>query len=138
MKVGITGTREGWTPEQHMAFAEMAAHGCIDEFHHGDCMGVDEQSAKLISKVYGEGFLHCHPPSMDVHRAFVASGTTYPAKPYLVRNTDIVNAVGVLIVIPKDTTPRHRSGTWHTYRKAVNTGTRRCIIWPNGRVTSEG
>jgi hypothetical protein len=138
MKVGITGTRDGMTPEQHIAFAELIAHGCIEEFHHGDCVGVDETAADLFSKVWGTNFVHSHPPTNERFRAFAKSGTIYEALPYLRRNRKIVEAADILIVVPKTNTwPEGYGGTWHCYRQARELGKKRIIIWPDGTLQSE-
>jgi len=42
----------------------------------------------------------------------------WPAKPYLERNHDIVDATDYLIFAPKTRHEQLRSGTWATYRYA--------------------
>ena len=129
MIIGFTGTRRGMTPEQEsdteywLARLEFRAQ----EFHFGDCIGADQQAAKLARKL---GYsLHCHPPDNDRFRAFVKSDVLYEARPYLARNHDIVIASTLLIAAPGSQTEQ-RSGTWATIRYAKRSG-RRFIILPS-------
>ena len=137
MKIGITGTRNGMTPEQSMVFAGMIGHGCFDEFHHGDCIGVDDGAAKMVAHMWGENFVHSHPPLSNALRAYSPSGTILPALPYLRRNRKIVEATDILIVVPNSFVMTQRSGTWHCYRQARDLKKRRIIIWPDGGTQRE-
>jgi len=132
MKVGVTGTQYGWTERQRTLFTLATAELNLEEFHHGDCIGVDEQAAGVIRKRFGVDVVHSHPPNQDVKRAFAKSAVIYKAKHYLARNQDIVDAVDLLYVIPNSAYERRRSGTWVTYRRACKAGTRMVIIFPDG------
>ena len=132
MKIGVTGTQEGWTERQRTVFTLATAELDVTEFHHGDCIGVDDQAADVIRKRFGVDVVHSHPPHQDVKRAFSKSATVYKTKHYLARNQDIAEAVELLYVIPNTYKERRRSGTWATYRRACKVGTRMVIIFPDG------
>lgn len=98
--------------------------------HHGDCIGVDVQTAK-IAEFMGVKTV-CHPPSNPAARARHASTVILPEKEYLVRNRDIVDAVDYMIVVPFEKEEILRSGTWMTYRYAKKRDVGRTIIFPDG------
>lgn len=98
--------------------------------HHGDCIGVDVQTAK-IAEFMGVKTV-CHPPSNPAARARHASTVILPEKEYLDRNRDIVDAVDYMIVVPFEKEEILRSGTWMTYRYAKKRDVDRTIIFPDG------
>jgi hypothetical protein len=57
-----------------------------------------------------------------------------PAKPYLVRNHEIVDDSQVLIAAPKEFTEQLRSGTWATIRYARKIGRTVRIVFPDGSI----
>ena len=118
MIVGFTGTREGMNDKQ-IANLKMYFKKCastISEFHHGDCVGADEQ-ANNIARDFS--IKTCaHPPTNYTHRAYCKSDVWFLAKPYLDRNQDIVDICDTLLVAPRMNTETMRSGTWATYRAA--------------------
>jgi len=132
MIIGVTGTQQGWTTPQKTAFILIIAELDVTEFHHGDCVGVDEQAARAVIKRYGRDVLHCHPPDKSAKRAFVSGSVIYQEKPYLERNKDIAHAAELLIVIPTTADEQIRSGTWHTYRHAKKLGRKVIVIGPTG------
>ena len=103
--------------------------------HHGDCIGVDVQTAK-IAEFMGVKTV-CHPPSNPAARARHASTVILPEKEYLVRNRDIVEAVDHMIVVPFEKEEILRSGTWMTYRYAKKRDVGRTIIFPDGTLRIE-
>lgn len=117
-KIGFTGTREGMKARQLAEFSEtlhkLANKG--DEFHHGDCLGADED-ASLIAEQFGL-IIHVHPPISDSKRAFTNGHVFYEPRPYLVRNFEIVETCDLLIATPKTNKEVLRSGTWATIRYA--------------------
>lgn len=130
MIIGFTGTREGMTPAQKKAVEELLAGVRPREFHHGDCIGADEEAhgvaARLAIPVHG------HPPDKDTHRAYCACVVMHDPKPYQARNMDIVRACDTLVATPQGFTEELRSGTWSTVRKALGAGKPVLIIWPDG------
>ncbi len=140
MKVGFTGTRNGLTVAQ-MATLNfwLCSYPVLDEFHHGDCIGADDDAAKMIENIArGEDpgppiKVVVHPPTDDSLRAF---NTWYDemreAKPYLERNRDIVNECDVLVACPGEATEQLRSGTWATVRAGRKAKKQIVVILPDG------
>jgi hypothetical protein len=129
MKIGFTGTQIGMsdfqleTLERYLMKCQMAAlmPGLNHEFHHGDCIGADEE-AHEIALIHNYNIV-IHPPLNSSKRAFCDAWTlTHDRKPYLERNHNIVDACDVLVVAPKSDEEELRSGTWATYRYAIKKG----------------
>jgi len=138
MKVGFTGTQKGMTDGQKLTFKALIRNlHPIKEFHHGDCIGSDEESHSFFSPS-PITTIHSHPPINESKRSFCKRDfkfVEHPPKEYLPRNRDIVDACLVLIATPKG--PEHlnkRSGTWYTIRYAKKTGKRVYFIMPDGKL----
>lgn len=145
--VGFTGAQSGMSEEQRdelMYQLEQIRFKSIaegerepDEFHHGDCVGADEEAVAIAR---ARGFhLHCHPGFPEEHpkRAGTENHETYPMKDPLVRNRDIVDAADVLIACPALPNEVIRSGSWATIRYARGEGKPVILIKPSGAVVSE-
>ena len=130
MKVGFTGTQQGMTPFQLTDFEGWVLGREISEFHHGDCIGADEQAVMIVRTVQPNAKLVCHPPVNESKRAFAESDVYLPPKEYLDRNHDIVDAVHQMVACPKGKHEEQRSGTWATIRYASKRGGLLYIIWP--------
>lgn len=137
--LGITGTRNGCTPAQLDALGRVmrnihADHGPEADghevaFHHGDCIGVDDE-AHTMAEDFGFWTV-IHPPIDDKYRAYNVGDFTREPEQYLVRNQAIVNEVSLLIVVPSGAEAENpRSGTWATYRMAVRAGVETVVIQP--------
>lgn len=133
MKIGFTGTHKGMTRHQKdMTKLVLIFHkysGGIDEVHHGDCIGADDE----FNTIAGEHQLKrvAHPASdTPGKRAHGLYETVLPAKPALTRNHNIVDAVGIMIATPKEHREVLRSGTWATIRYARKKGTMLHLIYP--------
>lgn len=143
MKIGFTGTQAGITPPQFDLLVEVLQElHEVTEAHHGDCIGADREFAVIIDALclQVDGFtahLHCHPPEDSKKRAFTQYQVSYPKKPFLVRNQNIVNATEILIACPKGMNEELRSGTWATVRFARKQKGVVVILWPNGNYTYE-
>jgi hypothetical protein len=139
MRVGFTGTREGMTRAQTVALNEWWEGLDVDEFHHGACVGADEEAVSCCQN-FTTAKIIAHPG--DIHRltsrkAVRESLMTAHPKPCLNRNLDIVDACDILAACPKG--PEElRSGTWATVRYARKAGRPIVIFWPDGSVTTEG
>jgi hypothetical protein len=133
-RIGITATREGLTWAQRSKL-ESALRLLKDFrqakfFHHGDCVGGDEQGALLARDL---GFTVVgHPPVVTKLRAFFDSDESYEPAPYLDRDRALADTVDLLLALPKSHQPSPRSGTWFTYGYATGTGTKACLILPDG------
>lgn len=128
--IGFTGTRNGMTQKQKVKLSSLLFAVCSNDcvFHHGDCIGADQEAAE-IAKNLGYSLV-CHPPSNPKSQAFVVSNKTRSPKPYIKRNHDIVDECYQLIATPKSNQEELRSGTWATVRYARKTGIQVIIIYP--------
>jgi hypothetical protein len=131
---GYTGSKFGMTSFQQQTLNWVLSNqaGAADEqpkFHHGDCIGGDEQAAK-IAKALGFWTIG-HPPTDPKLRAFFPSDEERDPLPYLQRDRALVKEVPMLVATPHGPEIR-RSGTWATIRYAREAGVPRLIIRPNG------
>ena len=135
MKIGVTGTRSGMNKRQKKEFEQLLSEFLIEcmangegEFHHGDCVGVDVEAAKIAKKL---GFkVVCHPPIKDELRAYHKSDEFREPKSYFARNRNIVDECDVLLVIPYQDTHQSHGGTWYTHDYAVKKDKPRHVIFP--------
>lgn len=137
--IGFTGTRHGMTKLQMAAFLATIRDLQPSEFHHGDCIGADDEAALSVAYLdvgqMAPITIVCHPPLDESHRAFNKHAfRTLPPKTHFARNRDIVDAADMLIACPCDMTPQPRGGTWYTVGYARKKGKRVVIIWPDGTV----
>ena len=134
IKIGFTGTRHGMSEEQKSEFKKIIKSKECEEFHHGMCIGSDEQAHQIAKdtkiKVVG------HPPSFKKFMATTECDITKKPFDYLKRNKNIVDEAEILIATP-DVKEKVRSGTWSTIRYARKKGKRIYIIHKNGRTTIE-
>lgn len=129
--VGFTGTRRGMTDRQIGRLSEalitLKSEG-FSIFHHGDCIGADEEAHDVAVRL---GYtVVVHPPNDSRARAFKPSSADLPEKPYLARNHDIVDACAVLLAAPVSSVEELRSGTWATVRYSKKTGTIVKLVLP--------
>lgn len=143
IRVGFTGTQLGMTDAQKARVDQLFAefeYGAV-EFHHGDCVGADEEAHDLAENHSFD--LEIHPPDDDSKRAFCHAPVIHEPKPYLVRNRDIVDSTEVLLACPNGE-ERLRSGTWATVRYArtkIYDGLSPQFIYvitPSGEIRREG
>jgi len=135
MKIGVTGTRSGMNKRQKKEFEQLLSEFLIEcmangegEFHHGDCVGVDVEAAKIAKKL---GFkVVCHPPVKDELRAYHKSDEFREPKSYFARNRNIVDECDVLLVIPYQDEWQDQGGTWYTASYCKKKQKPFTIIWP--------
>lgn len=146
IEIGFTGSQKGTTSKQQTAlrdlFMQAAEYGEYDTiFHHGDCVGADDDAAHLA---YALGFeLHAWPQNTNPRtrantKKQFPSTTVHRARPPLERNKVIAERVDVLVACPSGPEER-RSGTWATIRYALKLWEDHReltvhIVWPDGRV----
>lgn len=135
MRVGFTGTQEGMKVKQakklKKVLLDLMRH-MVNEFHHGDCIGADEEAHEIVSRDIGCEIV-IHPPKNNSKRAWCKAGQVRfrEQKEYLARNKDIVDSTEILVACPKG--PEEiRSGTWSTVRYAKKRGKRVLVIKPDG------
>ena len=132
MKVSFTGTQDGMTETQKESLR--CYLGGVKEFHHGDCVGADEEAHEIAVSA-GVPLIVIHPPSDSKKRAWCGiepwclerpkhdltvaqkGCRIEEEKPYLERNRDIVDSGYALVAAPKGKEVM-RSGTWSTVRYA--------------------
>ena len=116
--VGFTGTQQGMNNHQRRRFRRLILELNPTEFHHGDCIGADEQAQAIVRELVPQCRLVIHPPSDPSKRAFCKADEVLPAKPYLKRNLDIVRRCSIMVATPYEVEEQLRSGTWSTVRYA--------------------
>jgi hypothetical protein len=139
MIIGITGTRNGFTNAQKNAFQSefltLYAEG-VDEFHQGQCVGVDVQSADWIHKrTKGKVKIHSRPPVKQELVGVCHVDVTHPKKSYFARNRDIVNSSDILFACTPTEEEQSNGGTWYTFRYAVDNGKKVILITPSGTIS---
>lgn len=137
IKIGFTGTQKGMTAKQQESLKKLFKHilqkRSISEFHHGDCIGADEQAHKIVFSFCKS--IHIHPGTdsrgNSPKRAF-CTGRVYDPAPYLIRNKIIVDSTDLLIACPHQSFEEIRSGTWATVRYALKAHKHLIIVYPSG------
>lgn len=128
MRVGITGTREGATEYQLNELRSILESLKGDEFHHGDCLGVDVQAAAIAREL---GYkIVCHPPKSTEQQGHFGGDEMREPAGYLQRDRAIVDACDVLLVVPKQMEWQPKGGTWYTHDYAKKVFKPHHIIWP--------
>lgn len=137
MHLGITGTRKGMSEKQFDLVKEFVKENSgVTVFHHGDCIGVDVQTAMLVENYLPKVWIVSHPSKSTTTRAHGPADETMRPKDYLIRDQDNVDASDYLWAAP-DGGERVRSGTWATVRMARKKGIPITIIMPDGEVIYE-
>lgn len=127
MIIGITGTREGMTDSQMLAVGRFLLEH-TGEFHHGDCVGVDVQAARIAQSL--NYLTVSHPPEDSSMRAGHLSDTILAPLGYLERDREIVDSVEILMVVPKEKEWQSKGGTWYTHDYAKKRGVPVVMFYP--------
>lgn|SRR5678816_4348596 len=106
------------------------------QFHHGDCVGADEQFHNLVREIFG-GFIVGHIPDDPTNRAFCVVDAEMPPLPYMQRNRAIVDAAHIMLAAPYEMKQQPYGGTWRTIALARKASKPLTIVWPDGTVTEE-
>jgi hypothetical protein len=143
MILGVTGTKNGATPQQRAIAASMIRHPVTQVIRHGDCVGFDAEAHDIA---FQRGrVIHIHPPSDSKLRAFKGFGVDplfvgqiiwHEPKPYLPRDDDIVDGSERLLAVPNGPERMRGSGTWYTIRYARGR-IPITIVWPDGTTSHE-
>ena len=141
--IGFTGTQRVLAAAQactlQAVLNRLHMHD-IYAYHHGTCIGADEQFDAMIRLIDNPGStIHIHPP---LNQNKVAACCDRPAgarqmlvhikKDYLDRNADIVSKSHILIACPNTKHEVMRSGTWATIRCAKRQGVPFVVVFPDG------
>ena len=114
MKLGFTGTRKGMTERQSKHLERVLNSFDVVEFHHGDCVGADEEAHSIARSM--NIFVVIHPPTDPKHRAWCEPDEMRDEFPYIERNHNIVDETRHLFAAPGTNHEVLRSGTWATVR----------------------
>jgi len=119
VKYGFTGSQSGMTWEQKVEFVRRILHTEWSEFHHGNCIGSDEDAGLIVMALKRPGQrVIAHPCTITLLQSQKATADEYlETYPPLIRNVHIVEVTDELIATPNGK-ERRRSGTWHTIRQA--------------------
>lgn len=135
MNVGFTGTQFGMMEDQLYTLYNLLEQLEFNEFHHGNCIGADEQAVLVVKQLDANIQVHSHPPTFSGKESHLnMNDVSYERKPYLYRNKDIVNFSDMMFATPKEFTEQLRSGTWATIRYAKKSGAPLTVIYPDGSV----
>ena len=141
MNLGVTGTREGMTPDQIFRF--IAWMRDLDDatstkrvLHHGDCVGADRDAWAIALSL---GWSTCSHPATTAARwhANTMNHRVHTRRPALERNRLIVDGCDVLLAFPKQFCEVAEGGTWYTVRYARAVGRRIVVVWPDGTLSVE-
>jgi hypothetical protein len=133
LEIGFTGTRIGMNTIQTNIFEELIKSIDMDEFHHGDCIGADEEAHEIVRKYKPDVQIFVHPPKEKKFRANCGGNYIAPEKNYIARDYDIVDACKRIIAVPYQKKELIRSGTWLTIRYARKANKEITIIYPDGK-----
>ena len=136
LKLGFIGTRHGMTLRQEEELTRLVEAKKVKEFHHGMCVGSDEQAHTIVVSQKPKIKIVGHPPTAVKSVATVACGEIMDPDSFSRRNKSIVDCTDYLVATP-DAKERAGSGTWKTVRYARKQGKRIYIIHKNGRVSIE-
>ncbi len=130
--LGFTGTQKGMTPQQIQAVQDLILKLKPAVARHGDCVGADAQFHEAVQEHLPDALILIHPPQITNKRAFCRGAVALPAKAYLERNHDIVDAVSHMLATPAEFEEIQRSGTWATIRYARKQNKPLMIVFPDG------
>lgn len=135
MILGFTGTQQGMTEQQQKVFRRLVSFLDATEFHHGDCIGADDQAATIIHELRPLLPIHSHPCTITNKRAFNPHATViYPVKPPFDRNKIIVDKSSHMVATPKEMQEQKNGGTWHAARYSKSQKIPLLIIYPGGEL----
>lgn len=144
IKIGFTGSRTGITLGQQVTVLDILQHFFVpetnNEFHHGNCVGADEQALMMAEAVGWWTVAHPANGLDDLQISVFSSDEAWNYKHPLTRNKDIVEETEYLIACPKESTepkPARGQGTWSTVRYARQRGKQLVIVWPDGTFKEE-
>jgi hypothetical protein len=128
-KIGFTGTHKGACLAQLEELSpklQALKDAGFDEFHHGMCIGADEQAARIAKvigfRVVAHPGLARDPKNMLYRSEWDGNDEVREAKPFIERDHDIVDETEVMLATPLTCAEQVRSGTWTTIRYAKKQG----------------
>lgn len=148
MKIGFTGTRKGMTTAQHNSFCALLMDLKPTEFHHGACVGADEEAVQVVS-VMSHAPVHvvarpgrsAHSDTNELMSKVAISLSQCRCSPmtHFARNRKIVESCEALVATPWQSERQPLGtggGTWYTIQYAEKLGKPVYFVWPNGKVSA--
>lgn len=132
-RIGFTGTRNGMSDAQRAWLPSVFPPGT--PLHHGGCVGADAETHAFAYELAPDtDAVTVHPPiNPRLRMPYDPRALWLPAKDYLDRDRDIVDASTLLLATPDG--PRRRgSGTWYTIDYAVSVKCPVLVCYPDGTV----
>lgn len=130
-KLGVSATQYGMTnPQRQQWIKWVMENGPWSAFHHGDCIGGDEEAFWMIREVFPNLRTVAWPGDNSSKRAYTPSDLVMAVQPNLQRNRCIAEIADVLVAAPNTPYEVIRSGTWTTIRYARKLGKHVEIIGP--------
>lgn len=142
MNIGFTGTRRGLTIKQIEAVMSILEANYIagaKEFHHGNCIGADEQAAQMAKEIGYATIAHPSNLSAKYQSAFRSSVILRPEPP-LVRNQIILSISQYIICCPKNfimPESLRGQGTWWTIQESDRLMHPMVTIYPDGTASQK-
>jgi hypothetical protein len=128
-RVGFTGTHKGVSAFQLAALTkklESLKEEGFNEFHHGQCVGADEQAARIAKslgyRVVAHPGLAKDPANLLYRSEWGGNDEVREPKPFIERDRDIVDKTETMLATPLTYEETTRSGTWSTVRYARKQG----------------
>lgn len=137
MDVGITGPKEGMSPQQLIRLKTLLKAMKPRSVHHGDYVGTDAQVDHLIRHCFPDIKIIIHPPlkrdwCRPSHLDTPQNHRREPKK-FLERNIRIVEETHVLIMTPREDQEEEKSWSWGMIRRCREEKRPFIIILPDGR-----
>lgn len=150
-KIGFTGTSRGMNAQQKeqlrdfitgIVRQEIQRGSSFIEFHHGDCIGADDEAATIAHNAGCHVVAHPgYPKGKETDTTFRAfnphSSQILEPKEFIQRDHDIVDVSEYMIAAPHTDSELVRSGTWTTVRYARKKGRTIGFVYPNRRMVSD-
>lgn len=134
MIFGFTGSRHGITHQQKEAVIWCLLEA--SQFHHGDCIGADEQAQALARNLSVD--CYAYPGLMDRYWAKTEGNLVVcDRQPELERDRKIAAVCDQLLACPATYTEEARSGTWATCRYGHAAGKPVIVVYPDGTVDKD-
>jgi hypothetical protein len=132
--LGFTGTRTGITKQQKASIVWFLLEA--SQFHHGDCIGADEQAQQLARNLDVDCF--AYPGQMTQYNACTEGNlVVYDPQPELTRNRKIATVCDRLLACPGTYSEELRSGTWATCRYGYQAGKQVIAVYPDGTIDEQ-
>ncbi len=143
INIGFTGCRAGPTIVSRKKFIEVIQRLSPDIFHHGACVGWDEESVVIVRRFFWNCQIIAHPGisakarhgDKNPDRSEVAmklSDKIEREDTHFSRNRTIVNLSDWMVGCPPTFEVQDKGGTWYTIGYAEGQNKPISIITPDG------